>query len=116
MAKVKLHQLVRELEADINERTDKDEANAQLCWFGYLEKTALAYVAAEYAARGEWEVDEDEFMREFVHLALQLDSYRESRPKRIDAGGCVKRQLPYHIVRTLRERFHGTNADGDPVH
>jgi hypothetical protein len=120
MAKMNLHDLVRALEAEFDEHIDESRTSAKRGWSRYLEKAAMCFVAAEYAARGEWEVDENEFVREFERLSIEMDLNREARPRRLTCGrdeapGPI-RPLPDHIVRSPFEPVRQANDDGEPIH
>jgi hypothetical protein len=116
MAKVNLHDLVRKYEAAYDKELNRAAESSGACFSNYLFKTALAYVAAEYAARGEFDVDAGEFRNECSYLAYWMSMHRGLRPRRgkPDKGG-VKRPVPHNVATCLR-MFTIAGGDGDPIH
>ena len=111
---------MRKYDAAFNGHAKEVEGEPSPSWRTYLAKVAVNYVAAEYAARGEWKVDPEEFGREVDHLSDEMVFDREARPRRTTAErGRVPgpvRPLPDHIVRGPFEPVRRATTDGEPIH
>jgi hypothetical protein len=96
MSKVRLRQLVSEIDDEINEELkdyDGDNGYPSPAPFCFRWKAAVNYLAEEYARRGEWVIDKDEFLD---NVSVVLDMFKAAE-------------------KALRKPAKAT-SDGEPVH